>query len=318
MATSLSIVVVSHDSAPELSRLIESIRAQLGSEPQIVVVDTASTDDSVDAARSAGAEVIELNRNPGFGPANNIGLSRASGTVTALLNPDVELLDDGLLQLAEMAGERSALLVPRLVGPDGAVEKSAHPVPGRLAAFGFALLGPALPGRSRLKAEPWRSEAPLAVGWAVAAALVARADVLRGLGPFDPATFLFYEDLDLCLRAAERDIPTVLHPEVVVRHRGAHATEPAYGGEPHELLARRRREVVRARLGRRSLALDDAAQAMTFLTRAGARMLLGRSPARPRAQLAALRQARRADVRSAEETFSGEAGTSRPRRRGPG
>jgi N-acetylglucosaminyl-diphospho-decaprenol L-rhamnosyltransferase len=295
VTTSLSIVVVSHDSAPELSRLIESVRAQLGSEPQLVVVDTASTDDSVGVARSAGAEVVELDQNPGFGPANNLGLRQARGTAAALLNPDVELLDDGLLRLAELACEQDALLVPRLVGQDGRVEKSAHPIPGRVGAFGFALLGPALPERWRLEAEPWRRDLPVAVGWAVAAVLVARADVLRALGPFDPSAFLFYEDLDLCLRAAERGVPTVLHPEVVVRHLGAHSTAPAFGGEPHELLARRRREVVATRLGRRSLALDDAAQAVTFLTRAAGRILLLRSPGRPRAQLAALRRARRRD-----------------------
>jgi GT2 family glycosyltransferase len=295
VATSLSIVVVSHDSAPELSRLVESVRAQLGGEPQLVVVDTASADDSVAVARSAGAEVVALGHNPGFGEANNVGLRQARGTVAALLNPDIELLDDGLLRLAELACERDALLAPRLVGQDGRPEKSAHPIPGRPGAFGFALLGPALPGRWRLKAEPWRTERPIAVGWAVAAALVARADALRALGPFDPSAFLFYEDLDLCLRAAQRGVPTVLHPEVVVRHRGGHSTAPAFGGEPYELLARRRRDVVGARLGRRSLALDDGAQAATFLTRAAGRILLLRSPGRPGAQLAALRRARRRD-----------------------
>jgi N-acetylglucosaminyl-diphospho-decaprenol L-rhamnosyltransferase len=295
VATSLSIVVVSHDSAPELAGLIESVRARLGPGPQVVVVDTASSDDSVNVARAAGTDVVELDHNPGFGPANNIGLRHARGTATALLNPDVELLDDGLLRLADLACARGALVVPRLLGQDGRLERSAHPVPGRVSAFGFALLGAALPGRWRRRAEPWRSSRPVTVGWAVAAALVARTDVLRALGPFDPEAFLFYEDLDLCLRARQQGIPTVLDPEVVVRHRGGHATGPAFGGEPYELLARRRREVVRARLGRRSLGLDDAAQALTFITRAGARMLIGRSPARPRAQLAALRRARRRD-----------------------
>jgi N-acetylglucosaminyl-diphospho-decaprenol L-rhamnosyltransferase len=296
--SSLSIVVVSHDSAPDLARLIDSLRLHLGSEAQLVVVDTASTDDSVVLARSAGADVVALDHNPGFGPANNVGLSQARGDVTALLNPDVELLDDGLLRLAELAAERQALFVPRLQGHDGRPEKSAHPVPGKVGALAFALLGPALPRRARLRAEPWRSQHPVAVGWAVAAALVAQTEVLRTLGPFDPEAFLFYEDLDLCLRAADQGIPTVLHPEIVLRHRGAHSTGPAFGGEPFEVLARRRREVVGARLGRRSLALDDAAQGLTFATRAGARIVLGRSPARPRAQLAAVRRARRAVGRS--------------------
>ena len=58
------------------------------------------------------------------------------------------------------------------------------------------------------------------------------------------AQFLFFEDMDLCLRARAARIPTVLDPTVRVRHLGGHATRRAYAGEPHELLARRRREVV--------------------------------------------------------------------------
>ncbi|HEX5924192.1 MAG TPA: hypothetical protein VFY45_10200, partial [Baekduia sp.] len=61
----------------------------------------------------------------------------------------------------------------------------------------------------------------------------------------------------------------------------------------HELLAARRRAVVRANLGRRALALDDAAQALTFATHAAARTVLRRDAARERAQLRALRSARR-------------------------
>ncbi|HEV7462286.1 MAG TPA: glycosyltransferase, partial [Solirubrobacteraceae bacterium] len=144
----------------------------------------------------------------------------------------------------------------------------------------------------RLHAEPWRADAPREVGWVIAACLAARTDVLRRLGPFDPRAFLFYEDLDLCLRARAAGVPTELHPDIVLRHAGAHATGPAFGGEPHELLARRRREVIGARLGRRALALDDAAQSLTFATRAAGRRLLGRDASRPRAQMRALRRAR--------------------------
>ena len=151
----------------------------------------------------------------------------------------------------------------------------------------------ALPSRLRLDAEPWRAGAPRPVGWAIAAALAARTSTLRALGPFDPDAFLFYEDLDLCLRARAAGVPTELRPEVALRHAGAHATSAHYGGEPFDVLARRRRAVVGERLGRRALALDDAAQGLTFATRAGARAVLRRDSARERAQLRALREARR-------------------------
>jgi GT2 family glycosyltransferase len=152
----------------------------------------------------------------------------------------------------------------------------------------------ALPSRARDEADPWRSDQRREVGWAIAACIVAGTAVLRRLGPFDPAAFLFYEDLDLCLRARAAGIPTELHPEVALLHRGGHSTRLAYGGEPHNLLARRRRAVVGERLGPRALALDDAAQALTFATRAAGRMLLGRDVSRERDQLTALRNARRA------------------------
>jgi hypothetical protein len=70
-------------------------------------------------------------------------------------------------------------------------------------------------------------------------------------------------------------------------------------GEPFELLARRRREAVATTRGTRALALDDAAQALTFATRGAARAAAGRNAARPRAQLAALRRVRLAAPRAA-------------------
>ena len=98
--------------------------------------------------------------------------------------------------------------------------------------------------------------------------MAARTDTLRRLGPFDPGAFLFFEDLELCLRAAAAGVPDRAAPEIALRHSGGHCTGPAYDGEPHALLARRRREVVGARLGRRALALDDLAQGVTFAPRA--------------------------------------------------
>jgi GT2 family glycosyltransferase len=174
------------------------------------------------------------------------------------------------------------------------VQRSAHPLPGTARALLPALMHPRmLPRGARERADPWRAGHELEVGWVIAAAVAARTATLRRLGPFDPREFLFFEDLDLCLRARTAGVATVLHPGVALTHRGGHSTEPAYGGEPHELLARRRRAVVGAQLGPRAQALDDAAQALTFATRAVARLLVRRDSGRERAQLRALMAARR-------------------------
>ena len=236
----------------------------------MIVVDTASTDDGPERAREWAAEVIELDTNPGFGAANNAGVERARHDVTVLLNPDVELRDDGLLRLVERARRTDALLAPRLLNADGTIQDSAHPRPGTWSEVGRALVPP------RLLRAPWQSDAPRTVGWATAAALAARTERLRELGPFDPDAFLWYEDLDLCLRAGRVE----LHPDVRLLHAGGHST-----GEDFDARARRRREVVHQRLGRRARRRDDLAQAVTFARAAAFKP-------RARAQLRALRRAR--------------------------
>jgi GT2 family glycosyltransferase len=293
--TGTGIVVVLHDSAEDLRRLLASLAA-VPNDPQVVVVDAGSADDGPQLARDWGAEVVEAG-DVGFGAANNLGVERVRASVTLLLNPDVVVHDASAIEkLTRHARREDALHVPRLLNPDGSVQRSAHPVPGRASALLPAIVHPgALPRPLRHSADPWRADHPAdrPVGWAIAAAVSARTETLRGLGPFDPAQFLFFEDLDLCLRARAAGIPTLLHPRIALEHRGGHSTGPAYGGEPHALLARRRREVVRANLGERALALDDAAQALTFATRGAARAALRRDARREWAQLRALRGARR-------------------------
>ena len=290
-----TVVTVLHQSAPELPRLLRSIDAHLDPRPQIVAVDSGSTDGGADLAREAGAEVVVLEGNPGFGVATNAGVQRARHQVTALLNPDCELPDDSLAELATRAAAADALLVPRLLNPDGSPQRSAHPLPGRPAALLRAVLpAPVLP-------QPHLARRTRVVGWAIAACLVARTELLCRLGPFDPDAFLFYEDLDLCLRARQAGVPTVLHPDVRVRHLGGRSTERAFGAEPFELQSRRRREVIGARLGQAALSVDDAAQALTF----GLRAAVGRDRARNVAALKALRTAHRLTPAGQQDTRSG-------------
>ncbi len=298
-----SAVVVIHNSARHLERLIDSIEEHLSGRPELIVVDSGSADGGAAIARARGARVVELEGNPGFGAANNAGVALAASDVCVLLNPDVVLMDDGLCRLVELASASDALTVPRMLDLTGVPERSAHPVPGTIEALMPALVHPRLlPTPLRLRADPWRALRARRVGWAIAACLAARTELLRALGPFDPRSFLFYEDMDLCLRAREAGIPTELRPEVVVLHAGAHSTGPAFGGEPYELLAKRRREVVESRLGSRARALDDGAQALTFVTRIASRRILRRDAHRESAQLRALAHAR--TEQSARQTSS--------------
>jgi N-acetylglucosaminyl-diphospho-decaprenol L-rhamnosyltransferase len=270
-----------HESRAEIEALLDSLREP---RPRLIVVDTGADDGAAALASAHGAQVIERRDNPGFGAASNAGLEHVSEDVAILLNPDVVVHDGALAGLARRAhAHPRALHAPRLLNEDGSVQRSAHPLPGTLGAFLPALVHPPLlPRPIRERVEPYRARSPRTVGWAIAACLAASTATLKQLGPFDPSIHLFAEDMDLCLRARAAGIQTILHPDLVLTHTGGHSV--LREGEPFELLARQRATVIEATRGRRARNLDDAAQAITFATRA----LVKRPNDRERAQLAAL------------------------------
>jgi GT2 family glycosyltransferase len=287
----LAVVTVTHNSEAELRGLIASMRRHLPG-VRLVVVDCDSRDESVAVASGAEfARVIALGENVGFGRASNRGLREVTEPIAALLNPDVELVDGSLLGLADEALREDRLLAPLVLYPDGSRQDTVHSVPGSAADLAHAVVPPvALPGRLGVPLAAWRARSPRPVGWAVACALVARTDTLRVLGPFDERIFLYGEDLDLGLAARERGIETWFWPDARVIHHRAHATARTFGGEPFELLARARHDVVARRLGARRARLDDVAQAATFASRALLKRLLGQGAERERRQLDALRR----------------------------
>jgi glycosyltransferase involved in cell wall biosynthesis/GT2 family glycosyltransferase len=290
-ATPLVLVTVTHNSARELEALLRSAAHHLPG-VRVIVVDNASADDTGRVARAAeNASLVELPDNRGFGAASNAGMQRVSEPVTALVNPDVELLDDTLLQLATEAARSDRLLAPLVLSTDGSRQDTVHALPASLPEMLSAVLPPrALPGRLGAWLSPWRSERPRAVGWAVGCAVVARTETLRGLGPFDDRTFLYGEDMELGLRARAAGIETWFWPSARVLHTGAHATSKAFAGEPFELLARARHDAVARGLGDGRARRDDRVQALTFRSRILFKSALGIDAERERRQLAAVRR----------------------------
>jgi N-acetylglucosaminyl-diphospho-decaprenol L-rhamnosyltransferase len=289
----MALVTVSHNSEHELPRLLASVRAHLPG-ARVIVVDSGSSDASAEVARRHGAQVVELGENVGFGRGSNAGIEQVSERVTVLLNPDVELVDSSLALLADELREGDRILAPLVLRPDGSREDSAQAEPGSAAALAIALVPTAvMPPPLRARACPWTAAGPRRVGWAVGCCLAARTETLRRLGPFDERTFMYGEDLDLGLRAADAGIETWFHPEARVIHYSAHSTGRAFGGEPFELLAKRRRSVIAERRGRGRARLDDLLQATTFADRIALKTLTRRSTEREREQLRALRRSRR-------------------------
>ncbi len=286
----LTVVTVTHNSASELEKLLGSVRAHLP-ETRVVVVDSGSEDESLDVARSHSlTTAIDLGRNAGFAAGCNAGVASVTTPVTALLNPDVELIDDSLLRLAESAlAPPARLLAPRVLYPDGTRQDTVHPLPTGPADLLRAVVPPAaLPSPFAVPLAPWRARKARAVGWAVGCALLARTELLQALGPFDERIFLYGEDLDLGLRAAARGVETWFCPQARVVHHRAHTSMRAFAGEPFALLAQTRRAAIAECLGTGRAWIDDGAQAFTYLSRGAIKRALGRPALRERRQLQAL------------------------------
>jgi N-acetylglucosaminyl-diphospho-decaprenol L-rhamnosyltransferase len=293
----MALVTVTHNSSGPVERLLRSAELHLPG-ARVIVVDSGSTDGSATAARAAAprATVIEMGQNVGFGRASNAGVALVEEPVCVLINPDVELVDGSLAELTAdllVPGAPERILAPLVLSPDGSRQDTVHLDPASRRHWVKALVPTAaLPGPLRPLLDPWRSGRSRRVGWAVGACLVAPTQTLRRLGPFDERIFLFGEDMDLGLRAADAGVETVFRPDARVVHEDAHSTGVAFGGEPFELLARQGRAVIGERRGEEAVRRDDLIWQVTYANRIALKTLTRRPTGRERAQLAALRRVR--------------------------
>lgn len=276
------------NSAGELPGLLGSVERHLP-EAEVVVVDSASDDATVEVAR--GARVVALESNRGFGAAANVGVREARNDAVVLLNPDTLLVDGSLADLAALAVRRDALCGPELLDPDGSRQPSASPAPAGWEVVLDALApAAALPAPLRLRSEPWRARRTVEVGWLTGACIAGRRETLLRLGPFDETLELYGEDLDLGLRARRAGIPSVFAPDVArVVHLGERSTARRLSDARTARKLRARREVVRRHVGAPRERVDFAAQVVFHAGRFAAKRLLGRSTSREAAWLRAAR-----------------------------
>jgi hypothetical protein len=255
MATDIriSIVVVTWECAPALARLVDSMNEQLDGSQELVVVDNASGDepDAAAAAWRGRGWFMRLAYNHGFGAAVNAGVARAEGEAVVILNPDTELVDDGLPRLAAEALALRALVGPRILNRDGTIQPSASGPPVGLWPWVRAVLpSPIGPRWVKARTAPWRLASRSRVAWLAGSCIAAPRELLVALGPFDARIHLYGEDLDLGLRARARGVPSYISPGVCeLIHDGKVATAQRSGDLGRGLAAASGRAVLRRRYG---------------------------------------------------------------------
>jgi GT2 family glycosyltransferase len=235
----VAIAVVSWNTRELLRACLRSLAPEHESGLAAVwVVDNGSSDGSAElvAGEFPWAELIASDENLGFGPAVNLVAERTAAPWIAPANADIELEPGALGRLLE-AGEADPAIgsvAPRLLLEDGSTQHSVHRFPSLGLALAFNLgFGHWLPGGGeRLLLEGrWDPEARRQVPWAHGAFLLVRRSAFDRAGGFDPAQWMYAEDLDLAWRLDKAGFSTLYLPAARVRHAVSAAALQAFGDE---------------------------------------------------------------------------------------
>ena len=272
---SFSIVVALHDSAPDLGRLVRSLDTYVTS--RSAPSSLASTAARTTAARVRKGMLVRRGRRGASGEPRVRGCEQRGRGARAARRHRAAQSGRGRPGpgRAPRARRRSGgcRRPARAPAPqrrrNGPGQRPSAPRVSRARAARGHPPSTASAWVLRQMAQPWRGVDTGEVGWAIAACVAARTATLRRLGPFDPAAFLFFEDLDLCLRARRIGVPTVLHPDLALRHAGRHSTGSGVRWRARTSCSSRRRREVVARPARAPGAVrrDDLLEALTFSTR---------------------------------------------------
>ncbi len=187
----VSVLIVNYNTAKYAEACIKSLLNQRNIKLEIIVVDNASVDDSVNVLKNVFGKkiiLIESKENLGFGRANNLAAGKAKGEFILSLNPDTEIQDQ--LAISKMVdflagNQRLGMVGPKIHEP----RKNKYVTP-RLS----------YPSSKKLKFNQNFKQLPGKIAWLLGACLLLRHEVYQEISGFDPDYFLYGEDADIGLR----------------------------------------------------------------------------------------------------------------------
>ena len=213
----VSVIVLNYNGRPWLKPCLDALAAQTGAPAfEVIVVDNASADGSADYVREhfPDVRVHEAGGNLGFSGGNNAGARLARGRLLVFLNNDTVAAPDWLRRLAGALDERPGFGfgTSRIVFAD-------NPAVVDSAGDGYLFAGGAFKRGYGQRADDYAESRE--VFGACGCAMVMKRELFEAVGGFDPAFFIFYEDVDLSYRAQLRGARCWYAADAVVHHAGS-------------------------------------------------------------------------------------------------
>ena len=230
----LSVVVVNWNVRDLLRRCLHSICAAPSPVLEVIVVDNASSDGSVEMVRAEFPQVTPIANadNRGFPAANNQGLAVVRGRYVMTLNPDTEIVGDALERMVAYLDVHPEVgaLGPQLLNADGSIQSSRRRFPTfATAAFESTWLQGIAPRGvlRRFYVDDVPPDRTQEVDWVTGACIVVRREVLDRVGGFDEGFFMYSEELDWCKRIKSAGWKIAYLPEARVIHHVGKSSEQA-------------------------------------------------------------------------------------------
>ncbi len=216
----LTVAIVNYNAGDYLTKCLPSLKkASNEADMKIIVIDNASTDDSIKNAQKKFPEVLYIlnSENVGFGKANNQVLKNLKTEFVLILNPDVEVEKGVIKGCIEYMKEHQDVgaLTPEILLPDGRIDLTAHrgfPTPWASFKY-FFLKNDDLYHLSKRDLKNVHE-----VDAVAGAFLLTRKSVLEKSGYFDEEYFMYAEDIDLCFRIKEKGYRIMYLPYLKVLH----------------------------------------------------------------------------------------------------
>lgn len=221
----ISYCVVNTNGRDHLLRCLDSIAATVpaGVSYEVLVLDNASSDGSVEAVADRDLRLLALTERHGKAENDSRLLKTAQGQYCLLLNEDAELCEGAASALAQALDEnpQAAAAACQLLDPTGDLQPCAWRLPSVGTAAAFAL------SVHRVFTVQSKGQLVRGVGWAQSAAMLVRRDAAQAVGFLDPAFFVYSDETDFCKRLADAGWDTLYVPHA----RAIHHEQLASTGE---------------------------------------------------------------------------------------
>lgn len=190
----ISFVIVNYNSEKELHHCLTDLSTISDAQTfEIIIINNDKKSLSLPQYKFAKQSIYEINKNIGYGRANNIGLSHATSKFVCFLNPDTHSFCDNLAQITTHITHDKMIVAPQIRTQSNKIEPWS-------VGENITLLQ-TFKNNCNLNKKLWLAQKKISVDWISGAVMVAPRKFLTELGGFDEDFFLYFEDVDLCKRA---------------------------------------------------------------------------------------------------------------------